>query len=467
MERTAGIYCRISSDGTGEALGVARQEADARKLCADRGWTVVDVFSDNDKSAYDRRKTRTRYRDMLQAVKDGRINAIVAWHPDRLHRQSRELVGFIDLINERDVAVETVTAGRYDLSTPAGRMNAKIVGSVAEYESEHKSERIRRKLEENAANGRHHGGSRPYGWCDDRVTINPGEAAAVAEAAHMIMAGESVRGVARALNASGYRTSTGKEWRDITVREMLLRPRNAGLRVHHGEVVGRGQWEPILSAEDFHQVEAIMSNPARRTNPGRDGVVHLVSVLARCAVCDGPMVVGKSKPYKGKSKRIYRCRAAHVSRDMASVDELVRSVIVGRLSMPDAADLLSDPDRTDRAHAAARRVQELQDRLNDAAEAYAAETISLAQLTTINATLRPKLEAAQTEAASPNRMSVLGDLVGAADPSAVWDELPPSRRRAVVDLLLNIRIKKTSSGPRFDPESVEIKLKDTVEVNGR
>jgi DNA invertase Pin-like site-specific DNA recombinase len=298
MEKLAGIYCRISSDGTGEALGVARQEADARKLCAERGWTVVDVYCDNDKSAYDRRKPRQRYHDMLDSVKENRINVIVAWHPDRLHRQTRELVGFIDLINDHGVAVETVTAGRYDLSTPAGRMNARIVGSVAEYESEHKSERIRRKLQENAGKGLHHGGSRPYGWCDDRVTINPAEAAAVVEAAHLILAGESVRGVARALNAAGHRTSTGCEWRDINVREMLLRPRNAGLRTYHGRVLDdvSGDWEPILSAEDFHQVEAILSNPARRTNPGRNGVVHLLSALARCGVCDGPMLVCNSKP---------------------------------------------------------------------------------------------------------------------------------------------------------------------------
>lgn len=455
-----GIYCRISSDGTGEALGVARQEADARKLCADRGWTVVEVFCDNDKSAYDRRKPRTRYRDMLQAVQDGRIDVIVAWHPDRLHRQTRELVGFIDLINDHGVTVETVTAGRYDLSTPAGRMNARIVGSVAEYESEHKSERIRRKLEDNAAKGLHHGGSRPYGWCDDRVTVNPAEADAVTEAAQMLLGGESVKGVARSLNASGYHTSTGRPWRDVTVREMLLRPRNAGLRVHHGEVVGEpGKWEKILSAEVFHQVEAILSNPARNSNPGRNGSVHLLSTIARCGVCDQPMVVGKSKPYKGKSKRIYRCRAAHVIRDQSAVDELVGRVIVGRLSRPDATELLAEPERVARARVAARRVQELQDRLHDAAEAYGAEKMSLAQLTTINASLRPKLEAAQTEASSPDRQRILGDVVSALDPAAAWEQLSPSRRRAIVELLVDVRINKTSCGPRFNPDAVEITWK--------
>src|SRR5215212_118802 len=307
----AGIYTRISSDANGDGLGVQRQEADARKLCAARGWTVIDVFCDNDRSAFSRGKTRPRYQAMLDAIRAGQINVVVAWHPDRIHRQTRELVGFIDLINEYGVHVETVAAGRYDLSTPSGRMNARIVGSVAEYESEHRSERIRRKLEANAAEGKHHGGSRPYGWCDDRVTLIHTEAAVVHEAADRILAGESVNGIARALNAAGHRTATGKPWRDVTVRDMLLRPRNAGLRVHHDEVVGHGQWEPILTPEDFHQVQAILCNPTRRTTPGRDGRVHLLSVIARCGVCDKPVVVGKSRPYKGKSNRIYRCRGSH------------------------------------------------------------------------------------------------------------------------------------------------------------
>src|SRR5215217_683317 len=250
MQRASGglaaIYTRISSDPNGHALGVQRQEEDARKLCSARGWTVVEVYCDNDRSAYSQRKPRLRYKAMLDDIKDGRINVVVAWHPDRLHRQTRELVAFIDLVNAHKVHVETVTAGVYDLSTPSGRMQARIVGSVAEYESEHKGERIRRKLEANAAEGKHHGGSRPYGWRNDRITLVEAEAGVVREAAARLLAGESLKAIARALNAAGHTTAYGLPWRDITVRGMLLRPRNAGLRIHHDEVVGRGNWEPIL-----------------------------------------------------------------------------------------------------------------------------------------------------------------------------------------------------------------------------
>ena len=338
-------------------------------------------------------------------------------------------------------------------------MNAHIVGSVAEYESEHKSERIRRKLEANAADGLHHGGSRPYGWLDDRQTLDPTEAAAVIEATDRVLAGESVKGIARELNAAGYRTSTGRPWRDVTVREMLLRPRNAGLRLHHGEVVGHGQWTPILPADRFHQVEAILNNPARRTHPGKDGRVHLLSVLARCGVCDGPIVVAKSKPYKGISKPVYRCRSAHVIRDQAAVDDLVTRVIIGHLGLPDAAALLVEPDRADEAAAAKGHVQELQDRLNDAAQAYAAGTVTLAQLTTINAAVRrtsTRLRSPPRLPAGPGYRRPRRDRPGGG-----VEQMTPHRRRAVVDLLVEVRIMPTGKGPRFAPESVRIDWKRT------
>jgi site-specific DNA recombinase len=458
--RLVGIYTRISSDPSGKALGVQRQEDDARKLCAARGWTVVDVYCDKDHSAYSQRKPRPRYQDMLQDIRDSKINTVVAWHPDRLHRQTRELVPFIDLVNTHGVHVETVTAGVYDLSTPSGRMQARIVGSVAEYESEHKSERIRRKLEANAAEGKHHGGSRPYGWEKDRVTVIPEEAAVVREATAMVLAGQSIKAVARALNAEGHLTSLGRAWRDVSVRDMILRPRNAALRQHHGEIVGSGKWEPIVSAEEFYQARAILTNPARRTTPGRDGLVHLLSVIARCGVCDAGVTVTKSRAYKGVSRRVYRCpRRVHIIRDQESVDDLVAHVILARLALPDARDLLTHPSRSDKTEAAARRAQELQDRLRDAAEAYAAGAITLAQLTTINAAIKPKLEEAQTVAASPNRTKVLGDLVAAPDPATVWEELSPDQRRAVVALLVEVKIMPTHHGPPFDPEAIKITWK--------
>ena len=88
------------------------------------------MFCDNDASAYGR-KPRRAYERMLAAVESGSIVAIVTWHNDRLHRSPKELEAFIDLVERSAVRLAVVTGGDYDLTTPDGRLSARIVGAVA------------------------------------------------------------------------------------------------------------------------------------------------------------------------------------------------------------------------------------------------------------------------------------------------------------------------------------------------
>jgi len=242
-----------------------------------------------------------------------------------------------------------------------------------------------------------------------------------------------------------------------------LRPRNANLRTYHGEVAGLGTWQPIISAEDFHQVQAILLNPARDTNPSRLGTVHLLSQIARCGVCGGKMIATKDTTYArrrgGAVMGIYRCESRkHVTRREDFVDDFVTQVILARLAMPDARDLLAEPKLIDESKAAAVEIQKLRDRLDEAAAAYAAGVIDMEQLTMINGAIKPQLAKAQTTAASPSRSKVLGEFYSGVnrDPAVVWAQLPPEQRRAVVRLLVDVTIKPTRRGTGFDPDSIEI-----------
>src|SRR4051794_2527084 len=223
----AAIYCRISSDPRHDQLGVRRQEEDCRALCERLGWSVAAVFVDDDVSAFSG-KRRAGYEAMCQALKDRDVRAAVAWHPDRLHRSPRELEDFITLVEALRAKVSTVQAGEYDLSTPTGRMTARVVGAVARHESEHKGERIKRKMRQNAEAGLPHGGAtRPFGYERDGITIVPAEAKVIRALAKRIVAGETLRSVTVCLNESGVPTVTGKQWATPTVRGVLTNPRYA------------------------------------------------------------------------------------------------------------------------------------------------------------------------------------------------------------------------------------------------
>src|SRR5262245_3441044 len=133
---TAAVYARISTDRTGAGLGVQRQEADCRELATRMGWTVGEVFVDNDMSA-SCGKRRPEYERLLGALETKAVGAVLAWHPDRLHRSPTELEAFIDVIERTKAKVATVQSGEVDLSTPSGRMTARVVGAVARHEVEH------------------------------------------------------------------------------------------------------------------------------------------------------------------------------------------------------------------------------------------------------------------------------------------------------------------------------------------
>ena len=147
------MYTRISDDHTGEALGVQRQCDDCTALAERLGWEIVAIYTDNDISAYNG-KNRPGFEAMLEAMKRGEFGALLCWHPDRLYRSMRDLERVIDVADERGVQLRTVTAGDLNFGTPAGRMLARILGSVARQEVEHKGERQRRANEQRRAAGK-------------------------------------------------------------------------------------------------------------------------------------------------------------------------------------------------------------------------------------------------------------------------------------------------------------------------
>ena len=450
------VYLRISSDEAGEGLGVQRQEAACRALADGRGWVVGRVYVDNDISAFSG-KRRPAYLEMLDAIADGTVGRIIAWHGDRLHRSPTELETFINLIESTGCAVETVQSGNIDLRTATGRLNARVVGSFARYESEQKSDRIRLKLKQNAEAGKHHGGSRPYGWNEDRVSLNAAEAAIVRFAAERLIAGASVKSIVRDVNATEARNTVGGEWRDVTIRSLLMRQRNSGLRIHHGEVIGDGTWDPILTREEMEAVTRILTSPGRRTTPGAMGRTRLLSGIASCGVCGASMRAAQGKAYKDKRKPIYRCHGkACVTRDASKLDDLVTAVVCARLAREDAADLLLSTDGDPHAEARAE-AERLRQKLLDAADDYAADIITREQMSALTAKLRPAiatLEVLTTPPPAP--IGALRDLVTSIDVVATWAGLDVRQRREIVAMLVTVSVQPTRSGPGFDAAAVEI-----------
>lgn len=447
----ASIYCRISKDREGAGLGVATQEADCRALAGTLGASIVSVHTDNDISAYSG-KPRPGYRALLAEIAAGRIDAVLVWHTDRLHRSPAELETYIAACEPGSVATHTVKAGAVDLTTPSGRMMARTLGNMARYEVEHAVERMQRAKQRSAEAGTWKGGRRPFGYEADGVTIREAEAELIRSAADAILAGASVQSVAREWNAAGMPTTTGKPWQLHGPRRILLRPRNAGLMEHRGEVIGLAEWPAILDPEKWRAVVRILEDPARRTNSTNSAVRWLGSGLYVCGVCaeavTAPASGGRVRVDRARDgSKTYRCReASHVTRGQEAVDLYVSGVIVERLRRPDLADLLrADPEAVD-VRALESRAVELAERKNQLAAVFAEGGIDAAQLTAGSKALARELEAVRLDIGNAYRGSALDGIASAPDPGAAWLEAGIERQRLVLDALMVVTLLPSGRG---------------------
>jgi site-specific DNA recombinase len=467
MVRTAVIYVRISRDADRQGLGVARQEADCRELAARLGWTVAAVHTDNDISAYSG-KARPGYRALLADLTGHRADAVIAWHPDRLHRRVAELEQFVTVCEANNVMVQTVRAGAVDLSTPSGRMVARMLGAAAQHEVDQTKARIVRAKAQAAADGKWRGGRRPFGYRDDGVTVHPVESRALADAAAGVLAGRSLVALARELNDAGLLTPAGLPWGSTALRRALLRPRNAGLVARHGTEVGPAVWPAIIPEQTWRAVVAVLTNPARTTTTGPERR-WLGSGLYLCGACGATCRASIA----GKRVRAYVCSARgtdrpvtgeHVARRVDQVDALVHAVIARRLGLPDVAGLLSEPAGVDMADLQMTAMQ-YRTRLDEAAVMFADGVMTGAQFKTMTARLRAELADAETAVASAMGGGALAALGSEPDPAAAYLAAPLDAQRAVVDALAVVTLLPAKRGrpagwrpgdPYFSTDTVSI-----------
>lgn len=452
---------------------VERQERECRELAAQQGWKVVRVFVDNDVSAY-RKKPRPGYRALLAALEAGEVSVVLAWHADRLHRSPKELESYIDVCEPRGIVTRTVRAGDLDLATASGRMIARQLGAVARYESEQTAGRTRAGKADAAALGAWSGGQRVYGYDivplaqrahdEPALRLVPEEADVVREACQRVLAGESLRSVARSFNLAGKATTRGGPWTGSALRKVLVRPTTAGLRATGGEVIGKGQWEPLVDEDTWRGVLAVLQDPLRRSTT-RYARTYLGSGLYICGVCGGQLT-GNTTAGGNHTKRsaAYRCRTAdrdggsHVVRSVAALDKFVIAVLLERLSRADAARLAAPPaPDTAPLHSEASA---LRARMDEAARGWAAGALTQSQLLAVNDELRSRLEAVEHRIGEVGRGNVLEGLTG-NDVPAVWQSLPLDRRRAVVDLLVQVTVLparrgRQAGGGYFNPDAVKI-----------
>lgn len=452
--RKAAIYTRISADPEGRELGIQRQEQDCRKLAERLSAQVVAVYPENDVSASTlSRKRRPLYEQMLAAAERGEFEMILAYSNSRLTRRPAEWNQLIEMHEQHGVEFHTVASGTADLSRADGRAVARTMAAWDGAEAERISERVKRAKLQAAEQGENNGGGKAYGWVDN-VTIHPAEHAVVREFAERVLAGDSLRSIAKDMNARGVPTRTGVAWSPDVIKQILVSPRIAGWRTRYGEITARGVWDPLLDEATWQQVRTILTDPLRDT--GGRGRVHLLTSLALCGLCDRPVGLQASSSRKRGPRKKYFCRDCNLYREVSLVDEHVTAYMVELLAgLEDLDDAEAESGSV--AAAAAVQVRKLRERLKNNVISFAdSDVMTDTEFETMQRRLRARLSAAEARLAVPKRRRLVLGLTGpeAADR---WEAASLDRKRAVIDAFVEVRLYRGRPGSNaFDPASIKL-----------
>jgi site-specific DNA recombinase len=460
------IYCRVSSDQTGDFRSVESQEAECRAVCERNGWDVAEVLVDNDRGAsrYST-KDRPEYKRLAKILKPGDV--LVTWEASRAQRDLTAYVTLRDLCAERGV-FWSYSGKLHDLTQGDARFSTGLDALLAEREAEQIRERVLRGKRAAAVDGRP-AGRPPYGYrrqLDPETgktvnwVIDPVTGPIVKDVIRRTLAGESLWSIVRDLEARGVpaprvQKNAAKSWRPQRLRVTISSPTYAGVRTHQGKVIGKGTWQALITPEEHERLLAIFADPARRMTTHRGSEPrHLLSGIATCGECGSPV-----RFFGPKSMTpTYLCEGAScVRRRSDLVDMLVEETVIKRLSKLDAIALFAKKNDDEIAEALAH-ADTLKVRLASFVDKAADGELSATALAAVEKKLQPQIDAAEAKARANVTDPLVAKLVG-PDAREKWEQFTVPDRRIVVQRLLTVKILRATKGNtrRFDPRDVDIR----------
>ena len=139
--KIAGIYIRVSTeDQAREGFSLGEQKARLEEFCKFKRYEIYKVYEDAGISA--KNDKRPAYQELMNDVKNHKINVIVAFKLDRLTRSVYDIEKLMNIVNEENCDIDCL-ADESNTTTSNGRMIMRIMTSVSQNEIEKRSERTK------------------------------------------------------------------------------------------------------------------------------------------------------------------------------------------------------------------------------------------------------------------------------------------------------------------------------------
>jgi DNA invertase Pin-like site-specific DNA recombinase len=461
-------------------FSLVNQITNGLELTVKESWTNVVLFIDQSVSASNPNKPRPEYDRMIKWMSAGRLARAVCRDVERLYRLPRELEDLIDLLDSRDFPIHLTHDAKMDLSTPGGRLHARIRVDINRSNVEEMSKKRNLTEKERVAQGLISTGIAPFGYeknKDKTLYVKvPEQAKAIQEAyTYLLRLNGTLAEVARRWNKAGFRNTSGAEWTWSAVKHAVLNPAVCGFRAYQRTTylyenapdrvepwdaeLTKGKWPPIVSHKRWLALKLVLTKTKQQQGNNKRYVGSGLYSCPEYEMCP-PLKSTWGGTGAGRA-RFYTCRdgAHHTHIKASTIDTYVTGLLMGYLQDPvQFAALMSRSDTQAVADAEAearRRTAKRADLERSSAElgeAFADGLITLKALTAGEARIKRELEelgATDLPVVEESREEIPWDTVAQR-----WDELEIEVKKHVLatvfPLIVVYPTGKTSKKPPIE-----------------
>ena len=303
--KSAGIYIRVSTfDQAREGFSLGEQEERLKEFCKFKRYNIYKVYQDAGISA--KNDKRPAYQEMIEDVKKGNINVIVALKLDRLTRSVYDIEKLMKFVNDYECDIDCM-ADESNTTTSNGRMVMRIMTSVSQNEIEKCSERTKFGMAGAIKNG-HIPNRTGLGFKRENKKLVPDPLTKdiIVRIFDLYLEGKSHQAIANIYNKEKVLGKTN--WYDSTIQKILSNELYKGDYVNGKRSKHPTYYEnviePIVSKEKW---ESCQYQKLRNARHYERTATYLFTNKLKCSKCGNFLGGHATTKTNGKKYYYYKC----------------------------------------------------------------------------------------------------------------------------------------------------------------